>query len=122
MVKTTFCLAVAHLDDDQVGLVAAHAPPRVLLPMLPPAAAGRRGGGGGGGEHSHLVAPPPLPADGHRTAEGEEVGELGQRQEAEAGAEADEAAEGGCFGIGSRETPSSFALFSHLTENVLPRE
>ena len=67
--------------------------------MLRPAP-GRRGGGGGGrcGEHGYLVAPPPLPADGHRAAQGEEVGQLGQRQEAEAGAEADEAAEGGWGG------------------------
>ena len=45
---------------------------------------------------TYLVAPPSLPADGHRAAQREEVGQLGQRQEAEAGAEADEAAEGGC--------------------------
>ena len=97
------CLAVSHLDDDEVGLVAAQlpAPARGLLAVLrPPASAAGRGGGGGGGggggEHGHLVAPPPLPADGHRAAQREEVGQLGQRQEAEAGAEADEAAEGGC--------------------------
>ena len=46
--------------------------------------------------HGHLVAPPSLPADGHRAAQREEVGQLGQRQEAEAGAETDEATEGGC--------------------------
>ena len=52
------CLAVSHLDDDEVGLVAAQlpAPARGLLAVLRPAAAagGRGGGGGGGGEHGHL--------------------------------------------------------------------